>query len=116
MYIFQISPHPYDNDFDFLVCLDEATAREAMMDLAEKIWDETETGAKGEPYERTIKYKFFETQLVKEVCRFCQHHEFANDGEFCTHPDVIFGDHGLYIGRRMLEKFIPAWCPIEEAK
>jgi hypothetical protein len=49
----EISPHPYDNQFDVFVCDDDDMARRALIDLAEKLWD----SADSDNGKQTIKFK-----------------------------------------------------------
>lgn len=41
-YKWEIEPHPYDSSYDIFVTDDDAVARQAVMDAAEKLWDSME--------------------------------------------------------------------------
>jgi len=43
-YKWEIEPHPYDSGYDIFVTDDDAVARQAVMDAAEKLWDSMEEG------------------------------------------------------------------------
>jgi hypothetical protein len=43
-YKWEIEPHPYDSDFDVLVTDDDDAALQALLDVAEQVWDGMQSG------------------------------------------------------------------------